>query len=80
MTYPTLFMYSLCRVLKITYEMSSVSSEKFDINECKIARQSCISQDQNLKKTSICANKNILSRHTHAHTHTLEIIGELECK
>lgn len=31
--------------------MSSVRSEKFDINECKIARQSYISYDQNYKTT-----------------------------
>lgn len=51
MTYPKLFIYSLCLILKITYGMSSVSSEKFDTNEYKIERQSSISCDKNYEKT-----------------------------
>lgn len=50
-TYPKLFIYGLCLILKITYRLSSASSEKFDTNECKIARQSYISYQNDEKKT-----------------------------
>lgn len=63
-TYPKLFIYSLCIILKITYGMSSVTSEKFDTNECQIARQSYISYYQNYEKNSTCACKKCLSRNT----------------
>lgn len=44
--------------------MSSVTSEKFDTNECQIARQSYISYYQNYEKNSTCACKKCLSRNT----------------
>lgn len=44
--------------------MSSVSSGKFDTNECKIARQSYISYDQNYEKTQHVHVKKSLRRKT----------------
>lgn len=64
MTYPKLFIYGLCLILKITYRLSSANSAKFDTNECKIARQSYISYYQNDEKNSTCACKKSLSRYT----------------
>lgn len=52
-TYPKLFIYGLCLILKITYRLSSASSEKFDTNECKIARQSYISYQNDEKKLNM---------------------------
>lgn len=54
---PKLFLYSSCLILKITYEMSSVTSEKHDFNEGKIARQSCISYDRNWKHPTCTCKK-----------------------
>ena len=56
--------------------MSSVSSEKFDTNESKIARQNYISHDQ-ISKTQHVHGKNP-SRITPKITQ--EIIRELKCK
>lgn len=44
--------------------MSSVSSEKFDTNECKIARQSYNSYDQNYEKTTCTGENKSLARNT----------------
>lgn len=78
---PKLFLYSSCLILKITYEMSSVTSEKHDFNEGKIARQSCISYDRNWKieteNTQHVHVKNNVWVELHQKI-TLEITGELE--